>query len=64
MFCVKVKEFLSQKSIPFTERDISQDEEALDDLDQMEVFSTPVTVIDGEVVIGFDQRKLEQLLED
>lgn len=63
MFCVKVKEFLSQKGIPFTERDISQYEEALDDLDKMEVFSTPVTVIDGEVVVGFDRRKLDQLLE-
>ncbi len=63
MFCVKVKEFLSQKGIPFTDRDVSQDEEALADLDKMEVYSTPVTVIDGEVVIGFDRRKLEQLLE-
>jgi hypothetical protein len=24
--------------------------------------TTPVTIIDGEVVVGFDQRKLERLL--
>ena len=62
MYCAKVKEFLSQKGITFSERDVSQDEEALDDLEKMEIFSTPVTVIDGEIVVGFDQRKLEQLL--
>jgi len=26
------------------------------------MFSTPVTLIDGEVVIGFDREKLEKLL--
>jgi len=26
--------------------------------------SLPVTVIDGEVVVGFDRKKLEELLED
>ena len=26
--------------------------------------TTPVTIIDGEVVVGFDRKKLEELLED
>ncbi len=58
-----MKEFLSQRGVPFTERDVSQDEDALAELEALGVMTTPVTVIDGEMVIGFDRRKLEQLLE-
>jgi len=38
------------------------DEEAMAELEKIGVLSTPVTVIDGEVVVGFDRRKLEELL--
>jgi len=63
MFCGKVKEFLSQKGVEFVERDVSQDAEALDELEALGVMTTPVTVIDGEVVVGFDRPRLERLLE-
>jgi glutaredoxin len=62
MFCGRVKEFLSQKGVPFTERDVSQESEALAELEALGVMTTPVTVIDDQVVIGFDQAKLELLL--
>ena len=62
MFCGRVKEFLSQKGVPFIERDVSQDEEALVELEALGVMTTPVTVIDGETVIGFDRANLERLL--
>ncbi len=62
MFCSKVKEYLSQKDIEFTERDVSKDEDAINELKKLGVMTTPVTVIDGEAVIGFDQQKFEQLL--
>ena len=41
---------------------MAEDESALAELEKLGVFTTPVTVIDGEVVIGFDQLKLEELL--
>ncbi len=62
MFCGRVKEFLSQQGVPFAERDVSQDAEALAELETLGVMTTPVTVIDGEVVIGFDRVNLERLL--
>lgn len=62
MFCKKVKEFLSQKQIQFVERDVSEDQEALAELEKLGVLTTPVTVIEGEVVVGFDRRRLEELL--
>ena len=62
MFCGKVKEFLSQNNIAFTERNIAADDAALAELEQLGYMTTPVTVIDDEVVVGFDRPKLERLL--
>jgi glutaredoxin len=63
MFCGKVKEFLSQNKIEFVDRNIAADEAALNELEKLGYMTTPVTVIDGEVVIGFDAPKLRQLLQ-
>ncbi len=57
-----MKEFLSRQGIEFTERDVAEDEAALAELGKLGVFTTPVTVIDGEMVIGFDQARLDALL--
>jgi glutaredoxin len=57
-----VKEFLSQQGVDYTERDIALDEKAMAELETLGVMTTPVTVIDGEVVVGFDKAKLESLL--
>ncbi len=46
MFCGKVKEFLSQKKIEFTERNVATDETALSELEKLGYMTTPVTVID------------------
>jgi glutaredoxin len=63
MFCGKVKEFLSQNKIEFVDRNIAADEGALNELEKLGYMTTPVTVIDGEVVIGFDAPKLRRLLQ-
>lgn len=63
MFCGKVKEFLSQNKIEFTDRNIVADEAALNELEKLGYMTTPVTVIDGEIVIGFDAPKLGSLLQ-
>ena len=44
MFCKRTKEFLSQRGIEFEERDVSQDEAALDELQQLGLMTTPVTL--------------------
>lgn len=63
MFCNSAKEFLSRKGVPLTERDVSTDEKALAELERLGHMTTPVILIDEEVVVGFDQRRLERLLE-
>jgi glutaredoxin len=62
MFCAKVKEFLSQNKIEFTDRNIAVEETALAELEKLGYMTTPVTLIDGEVVVGFDSAKLQKLL--
>ncbi len=63
MFCAKVKEFLSQNKIEFVDQNIAGDEAALAELEKLGYKTTPVTVIDGQVVVGFDRDKLEKLLK-
>ncbi len=62
MFCRMVEEFLTKHGVPFQARNIQEDPAALDELMRLGVASTPVTVIDGEVVVGFDQKRLAALL--
>lgn len=62
MFCNRTKEFLSQRGIAFEERDVSKDDAALEELQKRGVMTTPVTLIDDQVVVGFDQKQLAELL--
>jgi len=41
---------------------VRADGAALKELLDMGYQSTPVTIIDGEAVVGFDQQKIEELL--
>jgi glutaredoxin len=64
MFCHRTEEFLRAKGVEFITRNIAEDEEAFAELERMGVMATPATVIGGEeIVIGFDRKKLEQLLK-
>ena len=57
-----MKEFLSQKGIAYTEKDVIADQAALTELEEIGVLTTPVTVIDGQIIVGFDRKKLEEAL--
>ena len=57
-----MKEFLSQKGIAFTERNVLKSKAALKELEKIGAMVTPLTVINGETVGGFNKKKLEQLL--
>ncbi len=59
-----MKEFLSQKGVKFTEKDIRKDDKALEEVIHLGAMSTPVTVIDGQPVFGYDVKKLEELLKE
>ncbi|MFH1003710.1 MAG: glutaredoxin domain-containing protein [Chloroflexota bacterium] len=59
-----VKEFLSQRGVAFEERDVSVDRSAAQELvSRTGQMGVPVTVIDGQTVVGFDRARLEQALK-
>jgi glutaredoxin len=64
MFCDQAKEYLSQKGIKFQERDIAQDPGALADLKKLGYMTTPVIVVDGTVIVGFDSTKIDKHVVD
>jgi glutaredoxin len=55
-------EFLSQKGIPFTAKDISSDMEARKELIDLGSRATPTIKVDNDVIIGFDRARLSSLL--
>jgi len=62
VFCRRVEEFLTKHGVAFQARDIAADPGAMDELERLGVATTPVTVIDGQVVVGFDRKRLAALL--
>jgi hypothetical protein len=57
-----VKEFLSRERLAFTVRNIEEDPDAYDQLLGMGFKVVPVTIIDGNPIIGYDERGLRQAL--
>ena len=55
-------EFLSQKGVDFVNKNVRGDQAAMKELIDMGYQSTPVTLIDGQAVVGFDQQKISDLL--
>jgi S1-C subfamily serine protease len=58
-----VKEFLSQRGVQYVEKDVSVDQSAAAEMVRVSgQRGVPVTVINGRVVVGYDQALLTQLL--
>jgi glutaredoxin-like protein NrdH len=57
-----VKEFLSREGHPFETKNIEDDDAAYDELMKLGARSVPVTVIDDQVITGFDQARLREAL--
>lgn len=62
MFCNQAKEYLSQRKVDFQDRDIMRDPIALGELKKLGYMTTPVIQINGEVIVGFDQEKIDGAL--
>jgi len=61
--CAGVKEYLGQKGVEYTERNVLEDDQAMADFRQMGFRGTPVTLVGEVAVIGFDKEKLDAALE-
>jgi len=62
-WCARTKEFLRSKGVSFTEKNVSRDPYAAQEMMNVSGQSgTPVTVINGESVVGFDEARLSMLI--
>ena len=57
-----MKEYLSQKQVSFSDRDITEDPAAISELQKLGFMTTPVTLVGDQVIVGFDVPKLEEAL--
>lgn len=62
-YCEKVKGFLKEHNIEFEERNASLHKEYFDELKARKIFGTPATLINGKLVLGFQEKKLKKLLD-
>ena len=64
VYCKTLKEYLKKKSVDFSDIDVSSDEKELEEMVKISgQMGVPVVNIDGEVIIGFDKQKIDQLLK-
>jgi len=61
-FSEMVRLHLESRGQPYTEHDVDRDAAARDEMMKLGATGTPVTVIDGEAVIGFDEESIDELL--
>jgi glutaredoxin len=61
-FSEMVRLHLESRGQPYTERDVDTDPTAREALLGFGATGTPVTVIDGDAVIGFDDAAIDELL--
>lgn len=61
-YCTIAKNFLKENQVAFTEKNVSTDAQARNELLSKGHTGVPVLVIDGTEVVGFDQQKIVSLL--
>lgn len=63
-YCRQVKEFLAQKGVEFTDKNVATDMAAREEMKaKSNSLGVPVIDINGSIVIGFQRTKLEELLD-
>ena len=63
-FCQTTKDFLKENNIAFTDYDVSTDQEKRQEMiEKSGQMGVPVIFIGEEMIIGYDEDKLKQLLE-
>ena len=62
-YCHQVKEYLTARGAPFTEHNVATDLDARNNMVQRSgQLGVPVIEVDGQIVVGFNRAKLEELL--
>lgn len=63
VYCVTLMKYLKKNNIEFKKIDVSKDESALKEMiEKSGQMSVPVVDIDGKIVVGFDKKRINELL--
>ena len=63
VYCKMTKEFFAKHGVQYEEKNVATDLAARKEMvDKSQQLGVPVIDIDGDIVIGFDQKNLETLL--
>ena len=63
VYCKSVKAFFKENNVVFEEKDVAADTQARDEMVKKSgMMAVPVIDIDGNIVIGYDRKKLSELL--
>lgn len=60
--CTTAKQYLSEKGVSYTEKNIQTDPSARKELMQKGYMAVPVIIVNEEEMVGFDKARLEQIL--
>jgi len=63
IWCKKEKEWLKENKIDFIEKDVSDKKNAKEMMEKSGQMGTPVSILGDEIVVGFDQDKLSEILK-
>ncbi|MFY9214000.1 MAG: glutaredoxin family protein [Tissierellaceae bacterium] len=61
-YCTLAKNYLEDKEVAYTEKNVQTDRAARQELMSMGHMGVPVIVIDGEEIVGFDKEKIDEVL--
>jgi glutaredoxin 3 len=63
-FCHAAKDFFTENNVEFTDVDVAADEEKRNEMvEKSGQMGVPVITIDEEVIVGFDEDKVKELLK-
>jgi glutaredoxin 3 len=62
-FCHLAKDFFTENNVTYTEHDVATDiEKRKEMMDMTGQMGVPVIKIDDDIVVGFDEQKIKELL--
>lgn len=62
-FCHQAKDFFTERNISFVDYNVAEDETRREEMiEKTGQYGVPVIEVRGEIIIGFDKARLEELL--
>ena len=63
VYCKSAKEFFNENKVEYEEKNVAEDEQAREAMiEKSGQLGVPVIDVKGNIVIGFDEKKLSELL--